>query len=93
MSTTRPDLDDAGNARLDTRLAALPDTPIDPRFSAEVLRQAREVLAEEREGSAFARASRLWYGTLLPAALVACALVYACDAVRTLERIYVASAP
>jgi hypothetical protein len=92
MSPAPCDLDDARDARITARLVALPDTPLDPRFAAEVLRSAREILVEAREGSAMARASRLWYGTLLPAALVACAIVYACDAVRTIERIYVASA-
>lgn len=92
MSPASPDHPDL-RPDLDARLAALPETPIDPHFAQAVLRKAHEVLAEEREGSALARASRLWYGTLLPAALVACAFVYACDAVRTLERIYVASAP
>jgi hypothetical protein len=73
------------------RLAALPDVPLDAHAVAAVRRRARAVLAEEREGGPLARLGRIWTGVLLPAVLVACAVLYAYDSVRLLERTYVAS--
>jgi hypothetical protein len=74
------------------RLAALPDLPLAPHMVAVVRRRARAALAEERDGSPLARLGRLWMGVMLPAVLVAAAVLYAYDSYRFVERTYVASA-
>ncbi len=74
---------------LATKLALLPDDPLDPRAASRVLRHARAVLVDE--GRPAARLLRVWTGVLLPAVLVACALFYTWGAFRTLREIYVAS--
>lgn len=71
------------------KLAALPDDPLDPRAAAAVLRRARGTLVEE--GRPAARLARTFSSRVLPAMLVACALVYAWGAVLTLGQVYVAS--
>jgi hypothetical protein len=72
------------------RLAALPDLPLAPH--TVVRRRARAALAEEREGGRLASLGRLWTGVMLPAVLVAAAVLYAYDSYRFVERTYVASA-
>ncbi len=74
------------------RLADLPDVPLDPHAVSAVQRRARAALAEEREGGRLARLARLWTGVVLPAVLVASAVLYACDSVAFVERTYLASA-
>jgi hypothetical protein len=74
---------------LANKLALLPDDPLDPRAASAVLRHARGVLVDE--GRPAARLLRVWTGVLLPAVLVACALVYTWGAFRTIESIYVAA--
>jgi hypothetical protein len=75
-------------------LAALPDEPIDGRVAASVQRRARAVFEGERgRSSQWERLSRVFSGSLLPAFLLACALVYAWGAVDTMERIYLAGGP
>ncbi len=73
------------------RLAALPDLPLAPHTVAVVRRRARVALAEEREGGPLARLGRMWTGVMLPAVLVAAAVLYAYDSYRFVERTYVAS--
>jgi hypothetical protein len=73
------------------RLAALPDLPLPPRAVAAVRRRARAALAEERAGR-LASLRRFWTGVMLPAVLVAAALLYAYDSIQFVERTYVASA-
>jgi hypothetical protein len=70
-------------------LARLPDDPLPPRAAAAVLRRARGVLVDE--GRPTAKLQRFWSGVLLPAVLLACALVYSVGAVQTIERVYVAA--
>ena len=74
---------------LANKLAQLPDNPLDRRAAAAVLRHARGTFIDE--GRPAARFLRVWTGVLLPAVLVACALVYTWGAFRTLETIYVAT--
>lgn len=79
-----PDNDDP----IATHLAHLPGDPLDPRAAAAVLRRARAVLIDE--GRPAAQLARLWTGVLLPAVLVACAIVYSGGAFQTIQSIYVA---
>jgi hypothetical protein len=74
------------------RLAALPDLPLEPRAVAAVRRRARAALAEERDGGRLAHLGRIWTGVMLPAVLVAAAVLYAYDSYQFVERTYVASA-
>ena len=72
-------------------LASLPDEPLDGRVAASVQRRARAVF--ERSGERrpqWARLSRFFSGSLLPAFLLACALVYVWGSVRVIERVYLA---
>jgi hypothetical protein len=73
------------------RLASLPDLPLDARAVASVRRRARAALAEERDGGRLARLGRVWTGVMLPAVLVASAVLYAYDSLQFVERTYVAS--
>ncbi len=74
------------------RLADLPDVPLDAHAVAAVRRRARAALAEEREGDRLARLARLWTGVMLPAVLVASAVLYAYGSFEFVERTYIASA-
>ena len=72
-------------------LAALPDEPLDGRFAASVQRRARLVFEGERERiSQWARLSRIFSGRLLPAFLLACAVIYVWGSMQVIERVYLA---
>ena len=74
------------------RLAELPDVPLGAHAVSTVRRRARAALAEEREGGRLARLARLWTRVMLPAVLVASAVLYAYDSFEFMERTYLASA-
>jgi hypothetical protein len=72
-------------------LASLPEEPIDGRVAASVQRRARAVFDRSRERTPqWARFSRVFSRSLLPAFLLACALVYAWESVQVIERVYLA---
>lgn len=80
--------DEPGAALADAAIGALPEAPVDPAFSARVLRAARAELGRQNTVGAWPRVVRFCGQVAVPAALVACAAGYVYHYIEVAERVY-----